>query len=57
MWEKFAPMHRSRDAAHALSMVWEMSELISRTRKCRIFKLGGEVDRVHDPPCMTTDQG
>jgi len=29
----------------------------SRTDSRRIFKLGGGVDHMIDPPCMTIDQG
>ena len=64
MQEKFAPMHRSRDTAHAQWLQthcqwYHMGDV--RTHNSRmdsrmIFKLGGGVDHV---TChvMTTDQG
>jgi len=56
MWEKFAPMHRSRDMAHAqwlqTQCQWypmgDVRTHNSRTDKFsrRIFKLAGGIDHV-----------
>jgi len=48
MWEKFIPMHTSRDTVHAqwLQMHCQWSLTQGHTLWCMIFKLGGGVDCV-----------
>jgi len=54
MWEKFAPMHRSRDTVHVQWLqthcqwypMGDVRTHNSRTDSRRIFKLGGGIDHV-----------